>query len=49
MVDTEGVLYTWGNGDDGRLGHGNEQEKETPRVVVALEGQRVAMLSCGDS
>jgi hypothetical protein len=48
-VYTEGVLYTWGDGDNGRLGHSNEQEEEAPCVVVAFEGQRLAMVSCGDS
>jgi hypothetical protein len=46
-VDTEVVLYTWGTGEYGRLGHGSEQDEAAPRVVEALAGQRVAMVSCG--
>ena len=47
-VDTEGVLYNWGlAGEYGRLGHNSEQDEEAPRVVAALAGQRVVMVSCG--
>ena len=48
VVDIEGVVYTWGSGGGGRLGHGSAQSEGAPRVVAALAGQRVAMVSCGD-
>jgi alpha-tubulin suppressor-like RCC1 family protein len=46
-VDIEGVLYTWGTGSFNRLGHGDEEDADTPRAVAALAGKRVAMVSCG--
>ena len=40
LID-DGAVYTWGRGDDGRLGHGDNGWKYVPRVVEALEGQRI--------
>ena len=37
-------MYTWGRGDDGRLGHGDNGWKYVPRVVEALEGQRIVQV-----
>ena len=48
-----GELLTWGNGGQGRLGHGEPQAGESPlelvpRVVQALAGQRVVMASAAN-
>lgn len=40
----DGAVYTWGRGDDGRLGHGDNGWKYVPRVVEALEGQRIVQV-----
>lgn len=37
-------MYTWGRGDDGRLGHGDNGWKYVPRVVEALEGQLIVQV-----
>jgi len=31
-----GQIFTFGNGDDGRLGHGGEEDELVPRLVEAL-------------
>jgi hypothetical protein len=30
------VVYAWGNGDDGRLGHGDTERRWVPTIVDAL-------------
>jgi hypothetical protein len=42
-----GELYTWGSGEDGRLGHGDMRDRATPRKVMALLRSRVIHASCG--
>ena len=38
---------SWGYGDDGRLGHGDEQS-QLPKKIEAFAGQRVVAVSAGD-
>eukprot|EP00163_Fabomonas_tropica_P003533 TRINITY_DN1302_c0_g1_i2.p1 TRINITY_DN1302_c0_g1~~TRINITY_DN1302_c0_g1_i2.p1 ORF type:complete len:2219 (+),score=807.59 TRINITY_DN1302_c0_g1_i2:52-6657(+) len=42
-----GEVYTWGWGEDGRLGHGVEDNELTPRMVETLRGERVVQVACG--
>ena len=46
-VSDAGSVWTWGNGDSGRLGHGNEQNVLTPKLVDALANCRVVCVSAG--
>lgn len=43
-----GVVYTWGNGRYGVLGHGDEAERTVPTKCTALAGVRIIATSCGD-
>ncbi|MFS8034361.1 putative chromatin regulator PHD family [Helianthus anomalus] len=42
-----GKLYTWGDGDKGRLGHGNPGTIDTPTCVMPLIGHEFVQVSCG--
>jgi len=46
-VTKDGELFTWGNGEYGKLGHGDENDQHAPKRVEALVGKKVAMVSCG--
>ena len=41
------TVYTWGRGDDGRLGHGDNGWKYVPRICQSLAGQVVTQVTCG--
>ncbi len=44
-VTDDGALYTWGEGDFGRLGHGDSQSRDTPTVVKDIGP--VSQVACG--
>ncbi|KAF0691227.1 Aste57867_17503 [Aphanomyces stellatus] len=46
-ISHHGELYTWGSGEDGRLGHGDIRDRHAPRKVMSLLGQQVVQGSCG--
>ncbi|KAJ1212712.1 hypothetical protein NDU88_000365 [Pleurodeles waltl] len=46
-VTSDGELYTWGEGDFGRLGHRDSQSRSTPTLVKDISG--VGQVSCGSS
>lgn len=47
VLTTEGEVYTWGRGDDGRLGHGDNGWKYVPRITNSLSGTTVVQVTCG--
>ncbi|KAL7556435.1 hypothetical protein ACA910_020346 [Epithemia clementina (nom. ined.)] len=42
-----GQVYTWGRGDDGRLGHGENMWKYVPRSITSLQGLNMVQVTCG--
>ena len=40
-IDEAGVLYTWGCGDGGRLGHGDNASISIPMAVYTLKDMLV--------
>ncbi|KAJ0406517.1 hypothetical protein P43SY_001448 [Pythium insidiosum] len=47
VLTDDGEVYTWGRGDDGRLGHGDNGWKFVPRLVEELRGKNIRQVTCG--
>ena len=41
-------VFSWGNGANGRLGHGDSSGCVVPKLVEALKNQRVLNIACGE-
>ena len=46
-ITADGAVWSWGNGGNGRLGHGDQQIQPLPKKVEAFAGQRVVAVSAG--
>ncbi|OCT92505.1 hypothetical protein XELAEV_18015562mg [Xenopus laevis] len=46
-ITSSGELYTWGLGEYGRLGHGDNTTQLKPKMVKVLLGHRVIQIACG--
>jgi alpha-tubulin suppressor-like RCC1 family protein len=40
-------VYSWGSGAHGRLGHGDEQDANEPRLISALASAKATQVACG--
>ncbi|CAL9145512.1 unnamed protein product [Musa hybrid cultivar] len=49
VLTTRGEVYTWGKGANGRLGHGDFEDRKTPTLVEALKDRPVKQISCGSN
>ena len=49
-MTNEGIVFTWGLGAHGQLGHvGDTSQRECPAIVTDLFGSRAVCVSCGGS
>ena len=48
VLTEEGKVYTFGKGGNGRLGHGDKEERHVPTLVRALETVEIKQVQCGD-
>ena len=46
VMTTKGELYTFGRGDSGQLGHGENYNSSSPLQVIAIQ-QKVTKIACG--
>ncbi|XP_047306824.1 PH, RCC1 and FYVE domains-containing protein 1-like [Impatiens glandulifera] len=47
VLTTRNEVYTWGKGTNGRLGHGDIDDRKTPFLVDALKDRHVKFIACG--
>ena len=47
LLDVQGRVWSWGSGDDGRLGRGDDEDADCPRVVTIAGAQRISAIAAG--
>ena len=48
MALTEnGEVFSWGDGDYGKLGHGNNERQRRPRLIESLQVRNKALIHYG--
>ncbi|KAJ8434833.1 hypothetical protein Cgig2_022112 [Carnegiea gigantea] len=49
VLTSRSEVYTWGKGANGRLGHGDVEDRKTPTLVEALKDRHVKSVACGSN
>ncbi|KMT19500.1 hypothetical protein BVRB_1g011230 [Beta vulgaris subsp. vulgaris] len=49
VLTSRNEVYTWGKGANGRLGHGDIEDRKTPTLVEALKDRHVKYITCGST
>ncbi|PON41537.1 Regulator of chromosome condensation (RCC1) family protein [Parasponia andersonii] len=49
VLTSRSEVFTWGRGANGRLGHGDIEDRKTPTLVEALKDRNVKNVSCGSN
>ncbi|KAK9107658.1 hypothetical protein Syun_023669 [Stephania yunnanensis] len=49
VLTSKAEVYTWGKGANGRLGHGDNDDRHTPKLVEILKDRQVKSVVCGSS
>jgi len=49
VLTCKNEVYTWGKGANGRLGHGDVEDRKTPTLVEALKDRHVKYIACGSN
>ena len=47
VLTNDGKVFTFGSGEYGKLGHGDNKNADLPRLVQALETTDIAEVQCG--
>ncbi|XP_073306555.1 PH, RCC1 and FYVE domains-containing protein 1-like [Primulina huaijiensis] len=47
VLTSKNEVYTWGKGANGRLGHGDIDDRKMPTVLEALKDSHVKSIACG--
>ncbi|XP_073059535.1 PH, RCC1 and FYVE domains-containing protein 1-like isoform X2 [Primulina eburnea] len=49
VLTSKNEVYAWGKGANGRLGHGDVEDRKKPVLVEALKDRHVKFLACGSN
>ncbi|KAG5238565.1 hypothetical protein OIU78_008262 [Salix suchowensis] len=49
VLTSKTEVYTWGKGANGRLGHGDTDDRNSPSLVEALKDKQVKSIACGSN
>ncbi|KAE8679939.1 XB3 in, putative isoform 1 [Hibiscus syriacus] len=49
VLTSRSEIFTWGRGANGRLGHGDIEDRRTPTLVEALKDGHIKNISCGSN
>ncbi|KAF3445533.1 hypothetical protein FNV43_RR10709 [Rhamnella rubrinervis] len=49
VLTSRNEVYTWGKGANGRLGHGDIEDRKTPTLVETLKDRHVKYIACGSN
>ncbi|XXG89651.1 hypothetical protein AAC387_Pa12g1603 [Persea americana] len=49
VLTAKSEVFTWGKGANGRLGHGDVEDRKIPTLVEALRDRHVKSISCGSN
>ncbi|KAL8162783.1 hypothetical protein V2J09_014272 [Rumex salicifolius] len=49
ILTSRSEVFTWGKGANGRLGHGDLDDRKSPTLVEALKDRHVKGIACGSS
>ncbi|KMZ61630.1 Regulator of chromosome condensation (RCC1) family protein [Zostera marina] len=49
VLTSRSEVFTWGKGENGRLGLGDTEDRKTPTFVEALKDRHVKSISCGSN
>ncbi|XP_076898933.1 PH, RCC1 and FYVE domains-containing protein 1-like [Bidens hawaiensis] len=49
VLTSRNEVYTWGKGANGRLGHGDIEDRKTPTLVESLKDRHVKFIACGSN
>lgn len=48
-LSSENEVYSWGEGEDGKLGHGNRDSYDRPKLIESLVGLGIVDIACGSA
>ncbi|XP_065861404.1 PH, RCC1 and FYVE domains-containing protein 1-like [Euphorbia lathyris] len=49
VLTSKAEVYTWGKGTNGQLGHGDNEDRDTPTLVGFLKDKQVKAVACGSN
>ena len=48
-VDNNGKVWSWGKGENGKLGHGDDADRHKPEMIQGFAGVEIVKVACGES